>query len=733
MTRKEIAIYGKGGIGKSTISANLSAALSSLNRRVLQIGCDPKHDSTRLLCGGETITTVLDYIRDVSPEERKLGDIVRRGFGGIDCVEAGGPRPGVGCAGRGILSTFDLLEKLNIEKLNHDYVIYDVLGDVVCGGFAVPIRNEYSDVIYIVTSGEYMAIYAANNILRGIKNYDNDRARVGGIILNRRGIEGEEERVNNFIRAVGLPLCADFERSDEFTEAERLGIPLVGLKDSKMGERFLKLASSILAGGSLYSARPLSDEELEEAVLGITTPALPKINTEKSQEVHEEKSEVETVDSNAAKFLSKNMLMREPLHGCAFNGAVNIALQVSDGVTIAHGPDSCSHISLQTITSSGRRVLFERGACMPNHICPPLVSSGMNEGVMVFGGLDDLRSKVSSVRERNPSVIFIATTCPSGIIGEDVESLVDMSLPDQPVVPLITDGNLTGDFLQGIILAYIAIGRALIDRSVAPKEKLVNVVAEKSVAGNTDENFRVIENLLSSLGVGVNCRFLCKTDRDSVSGFLKAPINILAYEDYLGRMMREFLEEEYGAHFLPGAFPVGFEATSRWLREAGEFFSAQEAAEKTIEEKRISYQREIAQLRPLLSGKKLMVVTYNHDIDWLLEPALDLGMEVVKLCILKYSQENVFRTAYEGRFEVELEYDNSKRARDMERLSPDILLTNYFSGERGSATVTDTIPLCPDVGFYSGLYFARRWASMFKLSIEEGWRDDEKLFRKYNA
>jgi nitrogenase subunit NifH len=158
---KQIAIYGKGGIGKSTISSNLSAALAVKNQKVLQIGCDPKHDSTRLLLGGEKINTVLDYIKVTAPDKWRLEDVLFKGYKGVDCVEAGGPKPGVGCAGRGILTTFDLLEKLDIKRLKHDLVIYDVLGDVVCGGFAVPIRHEYADVVYIVTSGEFMSIYAA--------------------------------------------------------------------------------------------------------------------------------------------------------------------------------------------------------------------------------------------------------------------------------------------------------------------------------------------------------------------------------------------------------------------------------------------------------------------------------------------------------------------------------------------------------------------------------------------
>jgi nitrogenase subunit NifH len=153
---KQIAIYGKGGIGKSTISANLSAAIAAGGVNVMQVGCDPKHDSTRQLLNGQSPPTVLEYMRQTTPDQYAMDDIVSIGYNGVACVEAGGPEPGVGCAGRGILSTFNLLEDLGVRKLNYELILYDVLGDVVCGGFAVPIRNEYADVVYIVTSGEFV-------------------------------------------------------------------------------------------------------------------------------------------------------------------------------------------------------------------------------------------------------------------------------------------------------------------------------------------------------------------------------------------------------------------------------------------------------------------------------------------------------------------------------------------------------------------------------------------------
>ena len=190
----KVAIYGKGGIGKSTITSNLAAAFAAMGKKVIQIGCDPKADSTINLLGGELLRPVMNYMREEDEEPEELSDIAKEGYGGVLCIETGGPTPGLGCAGRGIIATFQLLEDLQLfETYKPDVVLYDVLGDVVCGGFAAPIREGYAEKVLIVTSGEKMALYAANNISSAVRNFeDRSYARVfgtdRGTLRNRTGI-----------------------------------------------------------------------------------------------------------------------------------------------------------------------------------------------------------------------------------------------------------------------------------------------------------------------------------------------------------------------------------------------------------------------------------------------------------------------------------------------------------------------------------------------------------------
>ena len=245
----KIAIYGKGGIGKSTTTANLAAAFSTLGKKVIQIGCDPKADSTMNLLGGHPVQPVMDYIREKDEEPEKIEEIAKEGFGGIVCIETGGPTPGLGCAGRGIITTFSLLEELELFETYHpDVVLYDVLGDVVCGGFAAPIREGYAEQILIVTSGEKMALYAANNINTAVKNFeDRGYAKVRGIVLNRRNVENEYEKVSAFAQANGLEIIADIPRSDDIIRYEDQGMTVIeGDADLEISKTYIALAKKLL-------------------------------------------------------------------------------------------------------------------------------------------------------------------------------------------------------------------------------------------------------------------------------------------------------------------------------------------------------------------------------------------------------------------------------------------------------------------------------------------------------
>lgn len=265
---RQIAIYGKGGIGKSTTTQNLTAGLTEFGKDVLIVGCDPKADSTRLLLGGLAQRTVLDTLREEG-EDIDLDEVVKTGFGNTKCVESGGPEPGVGCAGRGIITSIGLLERLGAYTDNLDYVFYDVLGDVVCGGFAMPIREGKAQEIYIVASGEMMALYAANNIAKGVQKYaKKGGVRLGGIICNSRNVEGELELLEAFSKELGTQLIHFVPRDNVVQRAEIRKKTVIEFEpEAKQADEYRALAKKIEENQLFVIPKPMTQDRLEEILL----------------------------------------------------------------------------------------------------------------------------------------------------------------------------------------------------------------------------------------------------------------------------------------------------------------------------------------------------------------------------------------------------------------------------------------------------------------------------------
>ena len=266
---KQIAIYGKGGIGKSTTTSNLSAALSVAGFRVMQFGCDPKADSTSTLRNGSYIPTVLDTLR----EKGKVNayDVIYEGFNGIYCVEAGGPAPGVGCAGRGIITAVELFRQQRIfEELDLDYVIYDVLGDVVCGGFAVPIREGIAQHVFTVSSGDFMSIYASNNLFKGIKKYSNSGgALLGGIIANSINHGYSREIIDDFAARTKTQIMQYVPRSITVTQSELQGKTTIeAAPDSQQAHIYRQLAERIINHEESRVPSPMELDELRSWAAG---------------------------------------------------------------------------------------------------------------------------------------------------------------------------------------------------------------------------------------------------------------------------------------------------------------------------------------------------------------------------------------------------------------------------------------------------------------------------------
>ncbi len=377
--------------------------------------------------------------------------------------------------------------------------------------------------------------------------------------------------------------------------------------------------------------------------------------------------------------------------------------------------------------SSGLASMRRYKTVIEEQLSPLLISTEMTDDTLIHGGLDVFRATLNRVVKQTTGPVFVLTTCPAGVIGENVDMVIRAhdGAPGGPIIHIPSDGNLEGDYLQGVINACIEGAANLIDPHVTPEDISVNVVAEKNIALNADANFAEIERMLNALGLKVNCRFVRRTTSNRIREFLKASLNLPAYMDHLGRVLCDFFVDRFGCHFIDAPFPSGFSETERWLRLIATHFGRETQAESLLNRLREEYLSAVDDLRPFLKDKRLMLITYNHDVDWILETAFDLEMDIVKVGILDYSQDAVFRTRYTDQIHPEMGYPPERRAQDIESLRPDLFLGNYQSSGLPATTRYDTLPLCPNAGPFGGLAHASRWKRVLSTPITEGWRMDE--------
>lgn len=712
---RKIAIYGKGGIGKSTISSNLTAALGKIGVKTFQIGCDPKHDSTRLLVGGKSQNTILDYAREVPAEKRNLDDIVAPGFGGCLCTEAGGPEPGVGCAGRGIITAFDILSDLGADSVSVDLVLYDVLGDVVCGGFAVPLRNDNADTVFIVTSGEFMSIYAANNILRGTSNYDPKR--MGGLIFNSRGDPEERIRVKKFSDAVGVPIVAEFDRSNIFMEAEKIGKTVVELyPEIDIAKKFINLAQYVTEG-KRYTAKFLSENELERLILGRVT---------EQNDVRGRKTETVAQAKKKKTYASRNVAFDEPLHGCAFSGAAAVSGSITDLTTILHSPGNCAHFAFQLWSGCIRRsrnsgIPMQRGFSDPDVHC-----TEMDEDTVIFGGSESLEKLLRSQISEGKRNFAVISSCPAGIIGDDLKSVICNCVSDKPdirIAYLKEDGNSAGDFMQGVIDAGIGLARTFSVRK--GKKEGVNLVGTKTVSSNCPDTIEIVSALLRRIGVDVNAVFPGPSDIGSLERICNAKVDLLLNPDVFSHRLGDFLFDEYGITKCNNTVRPGLAGTGKWIREIAEIFGREREAETLMKELSEEYREMLSDLKKILKGKTYSIISMNKDVDWIIETADILEMKRSRLCIFDradYSNDLSIVNAYPDA-EFFRKDDTARIIRSFADTDSDIILSPAHIDTVQNAYQTD-IPMVADPGPFSGREPAENWAGGLLAPAREGWRED---------
>lgn len=670
---------------------------------VMQIGCDPKHDSTRQLIGGKKQTTVLDYVRTTPPSKRSLNDVVIIGSEGIRCVEAGGPEPGVGCAGRGILTMFDTLKNLGIDELDSDITVYDVLGDVVCGGFAVPMRSEHTDAIYIVTSGEFMSIYAANNILRGLLNFGSYPPRVAGLVFNERGSMEERDRVESFSIATGLPIISDIPRSEKFMEAEKSGITVSErFPNSEITSIYRSLADDVVLVSEnkrpLYPPKPLSEDQLDDLLSG------------------------RPIDDNA--ITERDPVCDGPLilgmGSCASRGAAFMAGRIMDLPIIIHGPDSCGYVMSHTQDSHYLSDIdtnrFIKPMMRNNVVC-----TGMGEHSSIFGGTTDLKGTLRKIMDSGKRDAMVITTCVSGMIGDDVDHAVANVSAEYDgcrIDVIHADGNLTGDSEEGREAVMNALF-SRIDTSVEPEGSGVNLVDDTFIWFNRGFNDRWTEELITGFGLELETKIFEECSLEKIRMCRRNPFSILVEDTERNNAISKKLSSILTGTFLP-PLPKGYGETVEWCREIGMILHKEEIAENMIRSMKAEYESDVTHARRFLIGKCVnFIVNSVTDVDWMIEALMDAGAIIGVVEIMNVKSSGVAFSRYKGKVEFRDAYSNHGSRCNHPNEIPDLTIGHMIG--RLPLGPTMNIPKSR-IGYKASGLFLKTAINILITGGREGWR-----------
>ncbi len=707
----QVALYGKGGIGKSTMAANLSVALANKGLKVMQVGCDPKHDSTRLLLEGRAQPTVLEYVRNTPIAKRKLEDVIMTGTEGVLCTEAGGPEPGIGCAGRGILTTFDTLKKLGADELDVDVKVYDVLGDVVCGGFAVPLRGEYADGIILVTSGEFMAMYAANNIMKGLSNFDTGSPRLIGIILNSRGVAGEEELVRRFASATGTEVIAVMPRDRLFAEAEGKGHTVRELyPDSEISKAIDSIAQRLtdVSEGKIQCVypHPLNDDQLSDLAAG--------------REIRPGEAEAVRNPCGGCSGCKRSIKDTRIMMSCAAYGALSAYMKMNDFAVVLHGPESCLYF-MDTSRSKAVLELYDQEIfdIRPAH---NVRCTMMDDAVSIFGGVKYLEKAIEDTIADGFTKLAVITTCMPGIIGDDCISVIDRKMKEHPGVTIHyvpTDGDVIGDYTDGFMMAASNIAQ-MIDTSVESEKGLINLIGTSFFDLHSRKHMEQMDRILGQFGMRINCRFIDETSSETIVNFCRGSMDMIINDTANNRELSSMIAQRTGRDVITMPIPLGRYDYEEWLDRMGDLTGRTDVAKSEMEAVESEYEAFIGEHRKRFKGKKIILINkLTFNIDWLLDLLIDLEADLVRVACQTNPRRKEVNVVSRHSDIITQNYTSDMLKEDISRDRPDLIISDIV-------TPTDGVRFARvgkvGIGLKPSLDYVEYLENIMRLPNDEGWK-----------